>query len=62
MPGRPKKANADRKTNVLRIRLTPEERKIIDSAARATSLLTATWARMTLLAEARTIDKEKTGT
>ena len=39
--------------NVLRIRLTAEERRLLDVAADANTLETSTWARMELLRLAR---------
>jgi hypothetical protein len=46
---RPKKPKADRRTDTLRIRLTPAERKALDAAADARTLDTSTWARAELL-------------
>jgi len=46
---RPPKDESDRRTNVLRIRLTSKERKKLDDAAMATGLDTSTWARYELL-------------
>lgn len=50
---RPKKPVDDVRENVLRIRLTDEERKLLDEAASAKTLDTSTWARSELLAIAR---------
>lgn len=47
--GRPKKAVADRRTNMLRVRLTNEEREKLDKAAAGKSLDTSSWARSVLL-------------
>ena len=55
MAGRPKKADSDRRENILRIRLTESERAHLDETARIKSLDTSTWARMQLL---RLVDKE----
>ncbi len=53
MAGRPKKAEGQTRENVLRIRLTDEERALLDEAAAAVSLETSTWARSQLIALAR---------
>lgn len=53
MAGRPKKTETNRRENVLRIRLTESERKIIDKAAKAKSLDASAWTRMILLEAAR---------
>jgi hypothetical protein len=53
MAGRPKKPDDEARGNVLRIRLTTEERKALDAAARSRGLESSTWARMELLALAR---------
>jgi hypothetical protein len=50
MRGRPKKPEGEVRENVLRIRLTDEERAALDEAARARHLDTSTWARAELLA------------
>lgn len=50
---RPKKAKAERRQDVLRIRLTDAERKALDAAAEAKTLDTSTWARAELLALAK---------
>jgi uncharacterized protein (DUF1778 family) len=49
MAGRPKKAKADSKSYMLRIRMTEEDRELIDAAAKAKSLETSTWARSELV-------------
>lgn len=49
MLGRPKKPKAKQKTNVLRIRLTESDRKLLDVAAAQDHLDTSTWARTILL-------------
>jgi uncharacterized protein (DUF1778 family) len=59
---RPKKPEGEVRENVLRIRLTPEERAALDEAARAKHLETSTWARSELLALAlgtRTTGRKK---
>ena len=50
---RPKKPPGEGRANVLRIRLTDEERAELDGAAKSRALETSTWARMELLALAR---------
>ena len=50
--GRPKKAETERKTNILRICLTPSERQIVESAAQSERMDTSTWARAVILREA----------
>ena len=47
--GRPPKGHSDARDDVLRIRLSQEEREALDDAARAANLDTSTWARATLL-------------
>jgi len=47
---RPEKPPEERKTNVLRIRLTEEERTKLDEAAKGN---TSTWARIVLLKAAQ---------
>jgi DNA-binding CsgD family transcriptional regulator len=44
--GRPPKPDRDRKTNTLRIRLTPEQRKCLERVAKGN---VSTWARGVLL-------------
>ena len=62
MAGRPKKAEGEARRNVLRIRLTEEERGQLDRAASEKSLETSTWARAALLALAkRLLSKKKPG-
>lgn len=46
---RPKKPAGEVRENVLRIRLTDEERKALDEAAKAKHLDTSAWARSELL-------------
>ena len=52
---RPLKEPTERKANVLRIRLTPDEREQLDRAAKSKSLETSTWARSELMALAKKI-------
>lgn len=56
LKGRPKKGKADRRENVLRVRLTPQERETLDAAAAVRAIDTSTWARMILLESARKSD------
>ena len=51
--GRPTKADAERKTNMLRIRLTENDRQLLDDAAESSAMDTSTWARSVLLRNAR---------
>ena len=51
--GRPKKPEGEVRENILRVRLTPHERAILDREAQARGEDTSTWARRTLLALAR---------
>lgn len=60
MAGRPPKDPEERKENVLRIRLTAEERAVIDNAACCGGCDTSTWAREKLLSSAKRC-KKKTG-
>lgn len=62
MAGRPKKPENDVKTYMLRIRMTEEERKVLDDAARAKSLQLSSWARSELLALARKLLGRKAAT
>jgi len=59
MKGRPKKPASDARGNVLRIRLTEEERKILDAVAGEKTLDTSTWARSELLALAKQLLNHK---
>jgi uncharacterized protein (DUF1778 family) len=49
----PRKPEGDGRENVLRIRLTDTERKVLDQAAASRTLETSTWARSELVALAR---------
>jgi len=55
MMGRPKKPPTERKEYMLRIRMTAEERELMDAAAKIKSLQLSSWARSELLALARRI-------
>jgi uncharacterized protein (DUF1778 family) len=57
MAGRPKKNAGERLGAELRIRLTPEQRKTIDSAAKTLLLESSTWARTVLVREAEKVNK-----
>jgi uncharacterized protein (DUF1778 family) len=59
MPGRPKKPDAEAKSYMLRIRMTEEERALLEEAAKSRSLETSTWARSELILLARTILHKK---
>lgn len=50
---RPTKADSERKTNMLRIRLTAEDRALLDAAAESGGTDTSGWARNILLRNAR---------
>jgi len=54
MAGKPKKPEQV-KTYMLRVRMTEEERALLEEAARHKSLETSTWARSELVALARKI-------
>lgn len=56
---RPKKPKADNRTNVLRIRLTPQERAQLDEAAKLSGLESSTWARFELLGRAAKIRNQR---
>lgn len=51
--GRPKKQPGESRSVVLQVRLTPEERALLDQAARTRGVDTSTWVRMEVLAIAR---------
>jgi uncharacterized protein (DUF1778 family) len=59
MAGRPKKPDDEARDNVLRIRLTTEERKTLDEAAKSRGLESSTWARMELLRLAKKLLRAK---
>ena len=60
--GRPKKPEGEVRDNVLRIRLTDEERALIDRAAAGKSLDSSAWARSELLALAKKLLRQKSDT
>jgi uncharacterized protein (DUF1778 family) len=53
MAGRHKKPEGETKTYMLRIRMTEEERALMEEAAKSKSLETSTWARSELVALAK---------
>ncbi len=53
MRGRPKKPEGERRNNVLRVRLTDDERRRLDHAARGKALDTSSSARAELVALAK---------
>lgn len=53
MAGRHKKPEPETKSYMLRIRMTEEERKLLEEAAKTRSLETSTWARSELVALAK---------
>lgn len=53
--GRPKKPPGEARDAILQVRLTAEERKLLDDAARAKSLDTSAWVRSESLALARAV-------
>jgi len=59
MPGRKKKPKSEAKTYMLRIRMTEEERALLETAAKSKSLETSTWARSELVALARKLASTK---
>lgn len=59
MAGRPKKETGSRLEAELRIRLTPEQRKAIDAAAKKSVLESSTWARAILVREAEKVNEPK---
>jgi uncharacterized protein (DUF1778 family) len=58
MMGRPPKPEDERKANVLRIRLTKEDRQALDRAASSQGQETSTWARDALLKLANRLSKK----
>ena len=59
MAGRPKKDESEAKSYMLRIRMTQDDRELLDRAARARSLQLSSWARSELIALARKLLGEK---
>jgi uncharacterized protein (DUF1778 family) len=62
MAGRKPKKVGERLDTELRIRLTPEQRGVIDSAAKKNLLESSTWARGILVREAEKVNKSVDGT
>ncbi len=56
---RPRKPKKETRENILRVRLTDDERKLLDEAARKRSLETSTWARSELVALARALRERR---
>lgn len=59
MAGRKKKPGKEVMSYMLRIRMTEEERKVMEEAAKSRSLETSTWARSELVALAKKILAKK---
>jgi len=59
MRGRPKKPDEERRDNVLRVRLTDGERRLLDQTARGKALDTSSWARAELVALAKKMAMRK---
>ena len=55
---RPRKQPGEVRENVLRIRLTDEERRLIDEAAASKSLDSSAWARSELLTLAKQLTRK----
>jgi uncharacterized protein (DUF1778 family) len=53
MKGRPKKSEGDVKSYMLRVRMTQEERSLLEEAASVKSLQLSSWIRSEMLALAR---------
>jgi uncharacterized protein (DUF1778 family) len=59
MAGRHKKSESEAMKAILRIRMTHEDRVLLDAAAKAKSLETSTWARSELASLAKKILAKK---
>ena len=59
MVGRPKKPKGESKGYMMRIRMTEEERALLEQAAKCKSLETSTWARSELVSLARKVVGKK---
>jgi uncharacterized protein (DUF1778 family) len=55
MMGRPKKPEGESRTYMLRVRMTEEERTLLEAAARSKSLQVSSWVRSELVALARKV-------
>lgn len=53
--GRPRKVPSEARTVIMHVRLTGEERDVLEAAARAKSLDTSAWVRSEMLALARKV-------
>jgi len=60
MKGRPKKPESEVKDYMLRVRLSREERELLEEAARVKSLQLSSWVRSEMLALARRVLAGKT--
>ena len=49
-PGRPRMAKGEAKGTIIAVRLSPEERKRVEAAARANDQTVSAWVRSTLFA------------
>jgi hypothetical protein len=49
-PGRPKLAKTEAKGSIVPVRFSPEERKRVEAAAKASNLTVSAWVRSTLAA------------
>jgi uncharacterized protein (DUF1778 family) len=58
MAGKPKKPE-ERKSFMLRVRMTQQDRELLEEAAKSKSLELSTWARSELVALAKRVLKEK---
>jgi uncharacterized protein (DUF1778 family) len=61
MAGRPKKPESEVLTYMLRIRMSQEDRRLLEAAAKIKSLQLSSWARSELVALARAILLESAG-
>jgi uncharacterized protein (DUF1778 family) len=59
MAGRHKKPEPEAKTYMLRIRMTEQDRRLLEEAAKSRSLETSTWARSELVALAKKLLQSK---
>ena len=61
MRGRPKKPPGEARKTLFQIRMTAEERELVERAAVAKSLDASAWARSELLSLARKLTKKEDG-
>ncbi|HEX3151425.1 MAG TPA: hypothetical protein VHR66_25325 [Gemmataceae bacterium] len=59
MRGRPKKPDTERRDSILQVRLTAEERAILDAASARKALDTSAWVRSEMLALAAKVIAKK---